>query len=202
MAEYNITMKQLNDQGEYDILYPRTVGSQVQGNIQSSQIEGKIPSAQINGTFPSTSITGQFPASQIDDLPTSLPANGGNADTVGGQTVQQIIEAAVAQGVQIKTGSYTGTGTYGSGNKKTLTFGFQANIVFIVRASSTGGHTYGNIIPFIRPAAATAGLGANYGTTTLLATWGTSTLSFYSTTSNAIAQLNENGITYYYVALG
>ena len=52
-------MKQKNNQGDYDILYPKTLGSQV---------EGTIPSSQITGTFPSSSITGQFPASQIDDI--------------------------------------------------------------------------------------------------------------------------------------
>ena len=59
MAEYPIIMKQKNNQGQYDILYPKTLGSQV---------EGTIPSSQITGTFPSSSITGQFPASQIDGI--------------------------------------------------------------------------------------------------------------------------------------
>lgn len=59
MAEYPIIMKQKNDQGTYDTLYPKTIGSQVEGTISSSQI---------TGTFPSSSITGQFPASQIDDI--------------------------------------------------------------------------------------------------------------------------------------
>ena len=68
MAEYPITMKQKNDQGQYDTLYPQTLGSQIQGNIQSSQIEGDIPSSQISGSIPSSQITGQFPASQIDGI--------------------------------------------------------------------------------------------------------------------------------------
>lgn len=59
MAEYPIIMKQKNGQGGYDTLYPKTLGSQV---------EGTIPSSQITGTFPSSSIIGQFPASQIDDI--------------------------------------------------------------------------------------------------------------------------------------
>ena len=71
MAEYPIIMKQKNDQGEYDTLYPQTLGSQVQGNIQSSQIEGDIPSSQISGSIPSSQITGQFPASQIDGIYTA-----------------------------------------------------------------------------------------------------------------------------------
>lgn len=74
LAEYPIIMKQKNNQGDYDTLYPKTLGSQVQGmtldqvsgNLDSSRIEGNIPSSQIEGTFPSSSITGQFPASQIN----------------------------------------------------------------------------------------------------------------------------------------
>lgn len=68
MAEYPIIMKQKNNQGQYDTLYPQTLGSQIQGNIQSSQIEGDIPSSQITGNIPSSQITGQFPASQINDI--------------------------------------------------------------------------------------------------------------------------------------
>ena len=119
MADYPIVMKQKNDQGQYDNLYPKTL---------STQIEGNIPSTQITGTFPSTSITGTFPASQITGLPTSLPANGGNADTVGGQSVQQIIQSALAQGMKIETGSYVGTGTT---NQMSLSFNFSPKIVFI-----------------------------------------------------------------------
>lgn len=71
MAEYPIIMKQKNDQGQYDTLYPQTLGSQIQGNIQSSQIEGNIPSSQISGNIPSSQITGQFPASQINGIYTA-----------------------------------------------------------------------------------------------------------------------------------
>lgn len=39
MADYNITMKQLNSSGTYDTLYPATIGSQVTG-ITGDQISG------------------------------------------------------------------------------------------------------------------------------------------------------------------
>lgn len=116
MADYNITMKQKNDQGQYDVLYPKTLSSQIEGNIPSSQITG---------------------------LPTSLPANGGNADTVGNQTVQQIIESALAQGLQIETGSYVGTGQ----KQQSLSFNFVPKFVWITgRAEKkSSSYVYANI---------------------------------------------------------
>lgn len=131
MAEYPIIMKQKNSSGAYDTLYPQTLGSQVQGNIQSSQISGNIPSSQITGTFP---------ASQITGLPTSLPANGGNADTLENQTVAQIIEAAVAQGIQIETGSYVGTGTFGRSNPNRIEFNGKPVLVVVVNPGFTAGN--------------------------------------------------------------
>lgn len=97
MAEYPIIMKQKNNQGNYDTLYPKTLGSQVQGmtldqvsgNLDSSRIEGNIPSSQIEGTFPSSSITGQFPASQINDI----------------YTKDQTLTQAIAQLFNLSSGS-------------------------------------------------------------------------------------------------
>lgn len=74
MAEYPIIMKQKNDQGDYDTLYPKTLGSQVSGNIQASQIAGNIPSNQISGTFPGTQIT--YNNSQTSSIITSNQVQG------------------------------------------------------------------------------------------------------------------------------
>lgn len=63
-------MKQKNDQGDYDTLYPKTLGSQVEGmtldqvsgNLNSSRIEGNIPSSQIEGIFSAEQILTQSTA--------------------------------------------------------------------------------------------------------------------------------------------
>ena len=44
------------------------------------------------------------------------------------------IEAALAAGVKIATGSYTGDGTYGSDHPNTLTFPFTPKVVFLFNA--------------------------------------------------------------------
>ena len=46
MAEYNIVMKQKNNTGEYDTLYPATVGSQVSG-MTMDMVEGNLEAGRI-----------------------------------------------------------------------------------------------------------------------------------------------------------
>lgn len=70
---------------------------------------------------------------QITDFPASLPANGGNAATVGGLSSDQLIAQAVAKGCRIATGSYVGTGTWGESSPNKLTFSFAPKIVFMVQ---------------------------------------------------------------------
>lgn len=69
--------------------------------------------------------------SQIINFPASLPANGGNAATVGGFSPDQLIAQAAAQGCRIATGSYVGTGTYGESNPNKLTFPFAPKLVIM-----------------------------------------------------------------------
>lgn len=45
--------------------------------------------------------------------------------------IDDAVQKAVASGVKIQTGSYTGTGTYGSSNPCSLTFDFVPKFVFI-----------------------------------------------------------------------
>lgn len=97
--------------------------------------------------------------------------------------------------VQIETGSYVGTGTYGSSNPNSLTFGFEPK--FFICISSRGkpclssqsdgtmwvyGFTYGG----------------NYNTPTFSLSG--NTLRWYSDTVGP--QLNKEGETYFYAAIG
>lgn len=70
---------------------------------------------------------------QITDFPASLPANGGNAATVGGLSSDQLIAQAVAKGCRIATGSYVGTGAWGESSPNKLTFSFTPKVVFMVQ---------------------------------------------------------------------
>jgi hypothetical protein len=90
--------------------------------------------------------------------------------------------------LRYKMGSYTGTGTYGSSDKKTLSLDFIPRIVIVVKSGSSkiGGSGTG-FIYIGQPG------DLNFSVS------GT-TLSWYG--SSADEQYNTSGVTYYYVALG
>ena len=90
---------------------------------------------------------------------------------------------------QIYAGSYTGTGTYGSGSKNVLTLPFKPLVVFVTSGSA------GTTIPMVRP-----GTGAMNGNAALTVTWAETGVSWYS--ANAANQLNTAGTTYHYFAIG
>ena len=113
--------------------------------------------------------------------------------------------------VQIETGSYTGTGTYGKSNPNSLTFGFEPNILIV---TGVGGSAtkYQDIGFFIRNAERSFGTGAgqlsiyyNGGldSSANVVTWNGKTVSWYSPSASnqASIQLN-NRRTYNYVAFG
>lgn len=113
-------------------------------------------------------------------------------------------------GVRIEYGSYTGTGTAGSANPTTLTFGFVPKLVIIERSTtvnmnSNEGTTMNWIMllkgvttAYVREAS------DNGSDTSLYVTWDSHTVSWYHTDSYkyATSQLNTSGYKYYYVAIG
>lgn len=195
LAEYPIIMKQKNNQGDYDILYPKTLGSQVEG-MTLDQVSGKLASNRIDGDIPSSQITG---------LPTSLPANGGNADTVENQTVTQIIEAAISQSAKIVKGSYVGTGTYGVNNPCTLTFDFAPQLVVVQGNKLIGANDSTILGIFFREFKVYLLAERNGISVTGTTTWGENSVSWYN--SGYVQQLNYynsdyGAETYFYWALG
>lgn len=188
MAEQNIVMKQLNNAGEYDTLYPATVGQQISG-LTFSMVGGNLDASRVTG------------------LPTSLPANGGNADTVGGQSVEEII----AQCTKISYGTYTGTGQYGSFNQTRIDVDFEPKLLFVrylVNQSGGTGVNYAYIMAFKDNGGSIISRDSNdYGRFVGLAVqWGNNYVTWYassSTASYALSyQCNQNGLTYGYVVLG
>lgn len=108
-------------------------------------------------------------------------------------------------GVQIETGSYVGTGTYGSSNPNSLTFGFVPKVI-LINASTTrissnyngiliNGGNFGLVFRNIRVDDTT---GAISGCSLLFSD---TNVSWYNIDS-AVYQLNESGITYTYTAIG
>ena len=128
----------------------------------------------------------------------------GKADA---QTVSALAKnlGVVGHNARVTWGSYTGAGTYGASNPNSLEFGFCPVLVAIT--CDELGHYPAAPSILLRGAglaptltAASGGsMGAEY--TALRPTWGDSGVSWYSEKSVA-CQLNETGITYFYVVIG
>lgn len=101
-------------------------------------------------------------------------------------------ENAAGPFVQIETGSYVGTGTYGGNNKNSLTFGIEPLVVMVCQSDSS------SYASFLNPCKKSAGY-QNYGLSNL--TWSDKSLS-WNNQYNADYQLNSSNRTYYYIAFG
>lgn len=106
---------------------------------------------------------------------------------------------------KIETGSYTGTGTSGSVNMNSLSFSFEPILVIVSGYSNEIGTE--TMMIAVKPSTYVP-LIYNYSSmnssdlyTNILSTWGEDSVSWYST-QGALQQLNFQGITYDYVALG
>lgn len=98
---------------------------------------------------------------------------------------------------KIETGSYTGTGTYGSSNPNSLTFGFVPKFVLI----QTNGLTL-EITMLLNGITATGNnTGSGSSNNQVKPTWSNNTVSWY-VDGNADDQRNISGKTYYYIAIG
>ena len=116
------------------------------------------------------------------------------------------LEAAVAGkgNCQFSYGTYTGSGTYGTGHPTKLTFPFEPKLVIIqnmaaAATDTSGSSQYGRYIMFlVRPLTSYY---FNSGSFSASITWSGKTVSWAST-DGAAYQLNVSGNTYLYVALG
>lgn len=113
--------------------------------------------------------------------------------------------------VQVATGSYTGTGTAGSGNKNSITFDFEPKLVFVATAYTAQLTNYYQGY-FVRGCATAYAFAGNFSSNhnpsapnaaVLNVTWSGNGLTWYhrANTPQAVAQLNGS-YTYHYVAIG
>lgn len=110
--------------------------------------------------------------------------------------------AAQAGNCRIAAGSYTGTGTYGSGNKNTLTFDFVPMAV-ILDTHTVSGY---NSVPqyYILFQGCTEGFSFGHNDHLTVA-WSGRTVTWYfgkSDSSGAKYQFNTKGQTYHYIVIG
>lgn len=101
---------------------------------------------------------------------------------------------------KIEAGSYVGTGTYGQANPNTLTFGFKPKMVMV---SSSTINTAGSalITPMIWFDGVISAFASPRGYINNFTLDG-NTISWYSTSTYTKDQYNNNGETYYYIAIG
>lgn len=100
---------------------------------------------------------------------------------------------------KVEVGSYTGTGTYGSGNPNKLTFGFEPKIVLIYTASFTPGNGYWNNCFLYAKGVLTAYVASTSNAVQISASG--NNLNWYSS-NGAQYQLNTSGTEYKYLAIG
>ena len=102
----------------------------------------------------------------------------------------------------IETGSYVGTGTSGSGNPNTLTFGFEPKFVHIQSYSIGNGDSTGYGFAFFLSGTRgfTIGPSSSNDLFSLNAKFNKNILSWYQ--NNEYAQLNEKNVKYFFAALG
>lgn len=106
----------------------------------------------------------------------------------------------IAGAVQIETGSYVGTGLWGAGNKNTLTFNFQPQILFVQGLNSSPD------VAIISPQLSqsimiTSSSGTTQSARSVYVSLSGTTISWYHTSSPDY-QLNGSNQTYYYTAIG
>ena len=119
----------------------------------------------------------------------------------------QKIDAALAAGVKIATGSYTGTGEYGASHPNTLTLDFAPKLLVMLYNDTTiigepyvlrGGIIMAAVGGWIAPTASKNDPADFYAVVSQVSG---NTVSWYSATG-ADKQSNISGVTYHYVAIG
>lgn len=110
---------------------------------------------------------------------------------------------------KIETGSYKGTGTYGASNRNSLTFGFRPKFVMIYRmtnASGASGFVNATFSPDVKNVSSfdmTYAVGIDGAQKYFREVgWSGNTVSWYTSETNAVYQLNGANCTYYYIAIG
>lgn len=134
-----------------------------------------------------------------DPLPVTAPINTLAVQVLDGvANLKRYAGAGWSQiGAQIATGSYTGTGTYGSSNPCSLTFSFVPKLVMVQQENS-------GYFPSFRTFYGETTINGYQGysaTQPLDGIWNNKTLSWYSARS-AEYQFNYNGRKYNYIAFG
>ena len=218
----NITMKQFNGT-DYDTLYPKTKVEQVE-NLTPSSIGAVAKTGDTmtgNLVVPTLNVAPNVSAGYIYGETNSLNIRGGNPNTglmhyfgikdsgvyVDNQLVcheGNLLSIGSTMGIaRSQSGSYVGTGTYGSSNPCSITFSFKPKIVIfpndlVYNARGKSMIAVDCLTTSYQDVDGTLGyeVYAKFDTTTNTLYW------YASTRANEYHQLNRAGETYYWVAIG
>ena len=113
--------------------------------------------------------------------------------TVGGEAITL---------TKIAKGNYTGTGTYGSSNKKSLTFSFVPKILIVLAPDKTTQHMI-----LINGMTSSYVPGITSKSLTITSAWSGNTVNWYNADSGSLQgaashQMNASATVYHYIALG
>lgn len=196
-----------------DHVHPKEVSDadRAAWNGKADLVNGKVPSSQLPAVDAFTkaetlkaataALFGKTNAAVPDDI-LSLLSKSVLAQTVGGDTaLTDVLGNKLTVGGLIESGSYVGTGAAGSDNKNSLIFNFVPYMVVIV--SNSAGTFYPGTV-FIKGQTLSDGIGNNEysnGSYALSVSWYGKSVSWYHT-SSAIRQLNAEGDSFYYFAIG
>ena len=114
------------------------------------------------------------------------------------RNIKEALDGLHASALQICTGQYTGTGLFGESNPNTLEFPFVPQMV-VVQEMSSSSSASGAVL--LRGQEICTGMVTAHGLGLNL-TWNDTILSWYTTQSYPQYQLNLEGQTYYYWAIG
>ena len=126
----------------------------------------------------------------VTDYLTSTDRNAYTEGTVDSTTIAYL--GQIGNRARIEVGSYVGTGTYGSSNPNSLTFGFEPKIILFDNAGAW---------PFIHPKQTS--IYAPVGETSSFVvniSWNGKSVSWYSD-EYPTYQLNKRGEIYHYIAI-
>lgn len=152
-------------------------------------------------TFPASAGVGPLAQNGASFLPQTLAECVRTNSFWGGSlsTALEMLTGVAANGAQVEVGSYTGTGTDGSGNQNSLTFSFPPKLLIV---SGVGSYHYlGMISPnggFMTSADSNSSTGGY--THGINASVSGKTINWYSYIAEF--QLNLSGTSYQYIAIG
>ena len=121
-----------------------------------------------------------------------------NENTEAIETLLKNQSLAIDSCARMAAGSYTGTGTSGVAAPNTLTFGFTPKVLLVLAATAGLWDQYQGSMLLIHPM--TTGVTGSQTDSHVTITWGENFVSWCS--ADYIYQMNSEGRTYYYFAMG